>query len=102
MDAQQNDVVAKLEIALGHDVGTIAQANRAKILAATDGWSDDALNKFVTDFANNLPSGGIKSAEFGQFRSTLIASEPSFDATVNGKLADAFDAAVSTVEHIGQ
>lgn len=93
-------VLQRLATALGADLATVAQSEREAILKAFDGWSDDALNKFVTDFANNLPSGGIKSMEFGNFRKALIASEPDFDATVNGKIADAFDAAVVLLNHL--
>lgn len=95
-----NDVIARLEAAAGHDIGAFLEADRAPILKAVEGWSDDAINKFVTDFANNLPSGGIKSAEFGSFRSTLIASEPDFDASANGKIEELFDATALALEHL--
>jgi hypothetical protein len=98
--APQPSVIQRLEVATGEGIGAFLEADGPALEAAFDGWSDDALNKFVTDLANGLPSGGIKSAEWGPFKNALIASEPSFDATANGKIADAVNALETALAHI--
>lgn len=76
----------------------IAKEDEPKFLAAADGLTDDALNKFITTFAKNLPSGGIKSREYDPIRNDLIASEPQFDAITNEKLGQLYDLAVGTLK----
>jgi hypothetical protein len=95
-----NVVIERLEVAAGHGIGSFLEADRTAILTAFDGWSDDAINKFVTDFADNLPSGGIKSMEFGTFERALKSSEPAFDSTANGKVAEAFDAVATALTNL--
>jgi hypothetical protein len=99
--ATDPSVIARLEVAAGQGLGSFLEADEPALLAAFDGWSDDAINKFVTDFADGLPSGGIKSDEWGPFKNALIASEPSFDATANGKIKDAVDALETALSHVG-
>lgn len=99
--SQQISLIQRLEQATGEGIGAFLESDKPAILAAFDGWSNDAINKFVTDFANGLPSGGIKSAEFGPFRSALLSAEPSFDKTADGKIEQAFDALAGALSHLG-
>ncbi|MHB8704613.1 MAG: hypothetical protein ACYC8W_10860 [Candidatus Tyrphobacter sp.] len=66
-------------------------ADKVKIEAVADGIADDLLNKAATAFANNLPSGGLRSLEFGPVKSALLASIPQLDAATNEQIDKLFE-----------
>lgn len=68
----------------------IEEANREHFLHIAQKMSDSFLNAAITAFANNLPSGGIKSFEYQPIKDAIIASLPEIDQNVNTQLDQLF------------
>lgn len=95
MNAQIAQLLTACEQAVERVGATLLESDRDAILGYVDGLTDDALDKALTVFADDLPSGGIKSEEYGGVKKALIASEPAFDQIVNDKLAGIVDALIA-------
>jgi hypothetical protein len=70
----------------------LLEADKAHLENVAHGFTDDALNKAVTAFSGNLPSGGMKNLEWGPIKGALLASQPDLDAIANEKIDALFDA----------
>lgn len=86
-----NRVFDKLWAAAEQSGAAFAQADRDEILGLADGIADGWLDKIITAIADNLPSGGVKSVEWGPIKGALLASEPQIDQASNDAIAALFD-----------
>lgn len=67
-------------------------------LPVVDAWQD----KVVTAIVNNLPSGGIKTVEWGGVKAALLESEPNMDSATNDAVSKLFDTILEQLDKASQ
>lgn len=77
----------------------LLEADKAAILAQCDSIADDFVNKATAAIANGLPSGGLKSVEFGPIKDALVSAEPGLDSATNDQIGKLFDLVATGVEN---
>lgn len=81
---------------LGYQFG---QDHKDAILGAADSVVDAWQDKVVTAIINNLPSGGIKTIEWGGVKAALLASEPNMDQATNDAVSKLFDTILAQLDN---
>lgn len=79
----------------------IGEDHKPEIMETIDSLENAWQDKIVTDIANGLPSGGIKTAEFGGFKNALLSSEPQMDQATNDLLSAGYDKLLAILKKIG-
>lgn len=79
---------------------TILEADQTAILAASEKFTDEELNKVAGALANALPSNGVLGLIDGPIKTALVAAEPELDTIANDGEAELYTALENAFKNV--